>query len=362
MSSEAARALLAQHLPRMEYRGGPFMRHPRIVTITFRADDKALVSRLEQFGETITRTPWWRAVTEGYCAKDGDCIGEGQPGMAVRLDDQLAAEVHAVELSALLRRYAQAGRFGVLDENTLLVAYLPPGVHLRDAFVARYCGDGPRGFHRALRMDKRIVGFAVLPRCGDEAALTGTASHEILETAANPDTSQHGFALVPSSVNLAFSAAGVEPVDPCGLLNRGTHQTQEGGFVVQRAWSNRAAANGQDPCVPAAPARPYLALIPQQRVIRLTKPGDSVTVSAIAVADRPGQRWSVSATDLTGARQRQRYLEVSLSKSEVSVGEKMQMTVTLRKSPPSQPCIIGLISSIASTSHVWPVAVSVAGK
>jgi hypothetical protein len=85
----------------MEYRGGPFMRHPRIVTITFRADDKALVSRLEQFGETITRTPWWRALTEGYCAKDGDCIGEG-PGMAVRLDDQLAAEVHAVEISALV--------------------------------------------------------------------------------------------------------------------------------------------------------------------------------------------------------------------------------------------------------------------
>jgi hypothetical protein len=94
--------LLAKHLPQVVYRGGLFLRHPRIVTITFAGDDPGLVSRLEQFGNSITLTPWWRAVTEGYCAKDGDCIGDGQPGFSVRLPETLPSKVHAVEISALL--------------------------------------------------------------------------------------------------------------------------------------------------------------------------------------------------------------------------------------------------------------------
>ena len=66
--------LLARKLPRIAYRGGPFLRHPRIVTITFSSDDAPkLVARLEQFGGLITRTGWWRAVVDGYCGKDGAC-------------------------------------------------------------------------------------------------------------------------------------------------------------------------------------------------------------------------------------------------------------------------------------------------
>ena len=99
--------LIAQRLPRIEYRGGPFLRHLRIVTITFAADDAGVVTRLEQFGNTITRTSWWRAVTDGYCAKAGDCIGEGRPGVSVRLAYTLSSQVHAVEISALLRREAR---------------------------------------------------------------------------------------------------------------------------------------------------------------------------------------------------------------------------------------------------------------
>src|SRR5262249_47801540 len=113
--------MIAQHLPRLVYRGGPFLRHPRIITITFSRGDPDVVSQLEQFGATITRTPWWRAVVEGYCAKEDDCIGEGQAGLAVRLDETLPTEVHGVEVAALLKRHAQAGRLGPLDPETLLL-------------------------------------------------------------------------------------------------------------------------------------------------------------------------------------------------------------------------------------------------
>lgn len=351
------RELLAHRFPHIVYLGGPFIRYPRIVTITFSGDDANIVSRLEQFGNTITRTSWWRTVVEGYCAKGEDCIGEGQPGLSVRLDETFPAEVHGVAVSALLRRHAQAGRLGSLDPNTVLLAYLPKGVNLTDAFAARYCGEGPRAFHRALRFDKLTIGFAVIPRCGDEAALTGTASHEILEVTTNPDTAWPGFAFVRGSDNLGFTAAGVEPVDPCGLLTRGSHQALESSFVVQRAWSNRAASLGHDPCVPASTERPYLALVPQEPTVRVKKEGDSVMITLTAAADRPVPPWTVSVVDLIGLQERDQYVEASIDKTLVTPGDTARLTLTLRKRHPKHLCIVGLVSMMDADSYLWPVAV-----
>ena len=113
--------------------------------------------------------------------------------------------------------------------------------------------------------------YSILPRCGDEAELTATASHEILEASTNPDPAARGFAFVPDDTSVAFAASGVEAVDPCGLLTMDDHWTQASGFVVQRAWSNRAAALGQNPCVPARAGRPFVALVPRLPAVRLVR-------------------------------------------------------------------------------------------
>ena len=350
--------LIAQRLPRVVYRGGPFVRRIRIVTITFATDDAGLVTRLEHFGNTITRTPWWRAVTEGYCAKAGDCIGEGQPGLSVRLTETLPSQVHAVEISARLRDGAKAGRLGALDPNTVLLVYLPKGVSLKDAFVPSYCGDGPRAYHKALRFDNRSVGYAVMPRCSDEAALTGTASHELLELATNPETTRRGFSFVQSSDNLGFTAAGIEAMDPCGYIARGK-AVVESGFAVRRAWSNRAAAQGHDPCVPTSTDRPYLALVPRLPTVRLAKEGDSVKISLDAAASQPVPEWAVSAFDLTGAQEREQYIDVSLDKTTVTAGQTATLTITLRKQHPKRLSVVGIVSTMGDDSYVWPVAVVV---
>ena len=246
-------ALLARHLPRVADRAARLVRRPRLVTITFAGDDQHVVTRLERFGETIARTSWWRAVVAGYCVKDGDCIGESRSSLAVRLDDTLPADVHAVDISALLRRYASAGRLGPLDSESLLLVYLPSGVSLRDAFVARYCRDGPRAFHRALRVDDQTVGYAVLPRCDGEAALTGSASHELLEMVTNPDASRPGFAFVSGTVTSGFTGAGHEPMDSCGVITRQTETVEAGlscagpGSIARPRWDMIPRSRGQRP-------------------------------------------------------------------------------------------------------------------
>jgi hypothetical protein len=350
-------SFIAQRLPRIEDRGGPFLRHPRIVTITFEGDDAEIVSRLEQFGQQITHTPWWRAVTEGYCRLASDCIGEGRAGAPVRLKEALPEQVHAVDIAALLTREANRGRFDPLDPDTLLLVYLPAGVTLRDAFVPRYCAGGARAFHRALRFATRTIPYAVMPRCSGEAELTAAASHEIVEATTNPDPSRRGFAFAPSSLNLGFTAAGVEPVDPCGLITRDRHWMSESGFTVQRAWSNRAATRGNDPCVPATSERAYVALVPQQSTVRLTKLGESVQVTVQAASDRPVAAWGVAAIDMWGSRDHRQYLEVALDRSRVTAGETVTLTITLRQRPSQDICLVGLVSTLGETSYVWPVAV-----
>ncbi len=354
----SAETLIAQRLPRVAYQGGPFLRHPRIVTITFTSDDGDLVTRLERFGDTITRTPWWRTVTEGYCAREGDCIGEGQPGVPVRLDDALPAEVHAVEVAELLTRHARAGRLGPIDANTLLLVYLPNGVGLRDAVVPRYCEGGRRAVHRALRFDGRAVGYALIPRCSDEAALTTTASHEVLEAATNPDPARRGFAFKQTSETLGFTSAGIEPVDPCGIITANAHRAVvESGFAVQRAWSNRAASLGRDPCVPSPAERPYLALVPRQPTVRLAKAGDRIAIALEAVADRPVPAWTVSAVDLTGTQEGERYVDVTLDTATVTAGQKATLTIAVRRRHPRELCIVGLVSTLGDSAHLWPLAV-----
>ncbi|MCC6763975.1 MAG: hypothetical protein IT293_04855 [Deltaproteobacteria bacterium] len=349
--------LIARALPRLVHRGGPFLAHTRIVTVTFAADDAALVRHLARFGDVITRSGWWRTVTEGLCAANGECMGTGRPGRHVVLADDLSAELHATALAALLERAIAAGTLGALDDDTLVLVYLPAGVALRDAFVPRYCGGGPRGFHRALRLPAQTLPYAVVPRCGDAADLTATASHEILEAATNPDPSRRGFAFDGGSTTAGFTAAGVEPVDPCGLLTRAGHRTTADGFVVQRAWSNRAAARGIDPCVPDRSDRPFHALVPAQPTIRLRRPGERATVVVTAAASQPTAPWDVAAIDLTGEQRGARYLDVSLDRTRAAAADVLTLTIVARAVPPGELAVVGLVSRDGTTRDLWPLAV-----
>lgn len=349
-------AAIGRALPRIEYQGGPYLSHPRIVTITFEGDGAETVARLRAFGGTITRSAWWHTATDGYCAPPAGCIGEGHDERHVQLAHVWPAAVRDVDVAGLLARNVKAGRFDPLDADTLLLVYLPAGVGLSDAFVPRYCDGGPRAFHRMLRLGTASVPFAVLPRCGSLAALTATASHEVLEAVTNPDPARRGFAFRRTSANAGFTSAGVEPVDPCGIVTVDRHTTEENGFVLQRAWSNRAAARGENPCVPTPAAEPYLALVPRIPTVRFDRPGERVTIMLDAAADRPVASWAVAAIDLTGRQQRQRCIDVALDRSTVAAGDTVRLTITARRKPPTGLCIAGVVSTLGASSQLWPVA------
>jgi hypothetical protein len=354
----ASARLIAERLPRIVPRGGPFLRHPVVTTVTFAGDDPKLVARLEAFGALIVRSSWWQEVADGYCAAPDDCIGPGRAARAVRLAKRLAPAIRDVDLERMIEEEARAGALAGLGTDALVLVYLPPGVVLHDAFHSHYCGAGPRAYHRMLRAENASFPYALIPRCGDEAETTATASHEVLEATTNPDPDHPGFRVPSGSSAVAFAASGSEPVDPCGLLNFDRHRARESGFSVQRAWSNRAAEKGTDPCVPSAPDRAYVALIPRQPTVRLATPGATASIVLDAASDRAVPGWTISAVDLTGAQEGRRYVDARLDRLHVASGDIAVLTLRVVALHPRHMSIVGLVSRRGSESYVWPLAVS----
>jgi hypothetical protein len=353
------RRLIAERLPRIGHHGGPFLRRPEITTVTFRGDDPTLVSRLEEFGRQIARSPWWREVTAGYCAigAAGDCIGLGSAGRTVRLARRLPSRTRDVDIEAVIAAEAIGGALAGLGPDALVVVYLPAGVALRDAFHPAYCGDGPRAYHRMVHAGSMALPYVVVPRCQGEAETTATASHEILEAATNPDPDRPGFRFGPGPATAGFAAFGAEPADPCRLMSFDRHRAVEAGFTMQRAWSNRAAERGADPCVPSDPDRPFVALVPRQPVVRVA-PGATVSVVLDAASDRAVQRWTVSVTDLAGGREGEPWLQARLDRSEVAEGDVAVLTLRRIGVPDRQMSFVGLVSDLDGQSHLWPLVVT----
>jgi hypothetical protein len=77
-----------------------------------------------------------------------------------------------------------------------------------------------------------------------------------------------------------------------------------------------------------------------------------------AAADRALPGWSVTATDLTGEQEGQRYVDVNLDKASVSSGDVVVLTLRVVRLHPRQMSIVGLVSNIGEHEHLWPLAVS----
>jgi len=355
--AEDTHSVIAQRLPRVTYQGGPLLLNPHIVSVTFAGDDPAIIDRLVSFSDTITHSDWWHQAVETYCTPSQDCVGEGGPADHLHVDAPLAAQVRDVDIDDLLIGLAGDRRFDTAEPDLLLIVYLPAGVQLTEATSGGYCGDGPRGYHRSVRIGNIKVAYAAVPRCGDLDATTTTASHEILEAVTNPDPSMPGFALDRGSVSGGFTAAGAEPADPCGLITERLPQTIIDGVTVHRVWSNRAAAGGHDPCQPATPGAPYRALVPDQPTVRLDHVGATTTIGLQAFSDQSVPAWATSALDLTGYQEHQHYLDIVLDAVTVTPGQKAELTITVRSIPAHQSAVVALRSTFAGHTHMWPLLV-----
>ena len=102
--------------------------------------------------------------------------------------------------------------------------------------------------------------YAVIARCAQAGltlaqVLTTTVSHELFEAATDPLPGANSAYTGVDDDHLVYGVAQPGPRSAtCATSSRGANYTPTGyAFMVERMWSNAAAASGRDPCQPELP-------------------------------------------------------------------------------------------------------------
>ena len=262
----------SQHsaLPQLVNHGGPILSTPRIVTVSFVGDPSR--DKYRAFDDAIIKSAWWSQVMTGFG------VSAGTGGVYVELPNTLPTTTAFSDddIQALVKAKVADATLPAPDKQTLYVMYFPPGVTLTKAN-----GDGCKvwgGYHKDVVVQSKAdagtfdVAYAVIPHCpypGDVTQnfiqTTVTASHELAEAASDPlVTIEPAFNLNSNDAWVPGYYAGGYPEngDLCGEL---ADYFIEGGYSVQRIWSNSAAVVDDNPCAPAPAGRIYFAAAPRTK-------------------------------------------------------------------------------------------------
>lgn len=187
------------------------------------------------------------------------------------------------------------------------------------------------GYHEEARTAAGIpFAYVVLPRCdGGVDELTRAATEQLVNVVTNPyPVSAPAYASVEERFQ-AWIGDGTEVTDLC---KGASDKAQVGGLgvVVARGWSNKAAAAGKDPCVPAPGA--YFNAVPTlpdmlEMPFRAKKvPGVHVpdqgekTIDVRLYSDAPMKAWNVEIKHGPG-------IEAKLVPASGKNGETLRLTL-----------------------------------
>jgi hypothetical protein len=153
---------------------------------------------------------------------------------------------------------------------------------------------------------------------------------------------------------------GAEVGDMCAQFPQAFFAPSEASlsaYQVQRIWSNKAAAAGQDPCQPALPAAAepyYFNAVPEQTSVQTTFAGQNVstlgiplavgaettlTIDLFSTGSTGGQPWKVEVEDVSALRGSTAQLAFTPDVVMGDNGYKLSLTVknvatTTRKTHP----------------------------
>jgi hypothetical protein len=254
--------------------------------------------------------------------------------------------------------------------------YLPDGiVALEDGVQPAMPNTNCRfyaGYHEKLR--NSTDGWALAQRCmvatsttEQMATLTDTASHEIIEIATDP---ADGYKLAMTStatpwvdsVWAHYYGGPVEVADLCSYSQKTIN-----GYLYQRIWSNRAAREGGDPCVPAISEPYYSASAPRDWYP--INPGETIHVPITGWStSRIEHDWVISATPTFGYSQFGVTLTSSTSTNTLSgvfptLNNGKVATLTVRATMAAKHGVAYMVVAVVSspigpstdTLHFWPV-------
>jgi hypothetical protein len=340
-------------LPQVPNNGGPILSHLKLVTITFAG--YAYELEVQAFGEWLVSSSWFTDVGQEYG------VGAGTQGPNVVLTDTPPASASASDIESFLATKILAGTLPTPDDSTLYVIYYPPST--------QPSGLGCSGAwwgHNTVQTPVRFR-YAAIPACPPPASFPWTqvqsieqdASHEIMEAATDPE-----YWLAPAYAMTdpenPFHYMGGEVADLCVGLT-----VPEGQFLVQRIWSNVAAAKGQSPCVPAPAGDVVFDLSPASASPISVAAGAHATIALNGWSNGPIEPWFVVPVTYPGFTATMTPSGV-LSLDTMTNGGSAVLTVSVPSNTSSGSRGIVVVDSalvqgtlITGGPYAWPILVQV---
>jgi hypothetical protein len=203
-------------------------------------------------------------------------------------------------------------------------------------------------------------------------SVTAIASHEMVEAATDPLVSDDPAWAQPDVDHIAWSLpAGGELGDMCAGFGNVFYTPSDVPFLVQRTWSNAAAAASHDPCEPDG-ATPYFnSAAVLNQAVTITNPGvatvvtkginipvDGVgTVELDLYSDAESGPWTIQAFDfaslfMTGPQE----LDVSFGGKSMATGkngDKVELSLKVLQKGPGGVEVLWIQSTLGQTQTVW---------
>jgi hypothetical protein len=328
---------------------------PRLVTVM--AEGDPLQAPLEAFTDALAESAWWPTVSAEYG------VGAVRPGVHVSGPPMPAGMNGNQMLSYVAAAVKAHGSDAAPDGATVFVLYLAPGTMVVDSENRLNCGCSElSGVHFAY--DTTGDEIAIIQRCSasDVDSLTTTASHEILESATNPSNNEGFIEPRPFPPWSGSTWAGNELADICVLT-----RVHEGEWEYTRSFSNAAAVQGDDPCVPAL-TEPYY---------NVTAPEDWYAVPVSGTVTVPLTGWSTAPRDdwfvYLPPTSETRFISTIVSGESASDdgyvfygindGKTASLTVTATTAGSGESTIVQVFSRPSSSGndvlHIWRVGLYV---
>jgi hypothetical protein len=286
------------------------------------------------------------------------------PAPAMTVDDSTIQSWLAQEIAA--------NALPLPTADTVYVLYYPTGttitLSLNGANLTSCADFG--GYHSEAAYNQTHIVYAVIPRCGNLAAVTGAASHELIEASTDP----HPFTgpaydqVDEADFEWQLAVGGGEVADMCAQFPGVLTQFASLPYTVQRSWSNLAITMGHDPCVPALPGEVYFQSQPQ--VSELVQAGANQIRGVKIPVGQTGHvplalysdgatsgPWSVSVKDLSVINGGPTTMTFTLSSSTGNAGDVLDLAIQVVAASQNNLGTYIVASELGQQTNLWVGAV-----
>lgn len=241
---------------------GPVLVAPKVHYVFY--PQYANEAALQDFAKAVSGSSYWNETTSEYG------IGALAYAGTTDLTETPPMTIGQVDLQTWVGNEIKAGAFGMPDPQAIYTIVYPKETLITQPNpVSSIFGEIKSctnfgGYHQNVTVDGVDYAYAVVATCGSLGSVTETISHEWVEAATDPlVTAGSTFTLTggpksaffgPDQDHLIWSLlSGGEAGDLCNAVGPNVVFTPPDiKQPVQRTWSNKAAAQSHDPCVPSS--------------------------------------------------------------------------------------------------------------